>query len=185
MIINHLGKEFDKEFTMHELSKKLHIPYASFYRTINKMKELLAIKEIGKAKTLKLNLQNPVIQSYLAISSEEEKRSFLERNPMIREISKDLRVEDIVLLFGSYAKGEEGKKSDIDLMIINKSGNKTISFSKYELIFDKQINPVFLKIPEFQEMIKDNEENVGKQALRNHIVLNNPNHFWNVVLDAI
>ena len=184
-IINYLGKEFDKEFTMHELSRILKIPYASFYRTVDGMRDLLIIKKIGKAKTLKLSLVNPVIRSYLAISSEEEKRLFLLKKPIIKAIHRDLNTKDIVLLFGSYAKGEEREKSDIDLMVINRSGDKTISFSRHEMIFDRQINPMFFKVQEYKAMLKDNEENVGKQALRGHIILNNPEHFWDVVLNAI
>jgi len=51
-IINYLGKNMGKRFTMHELSKLLNIPYASFYRTIQQMKDILIIKEIGKSKTI-------------------------------------------------------------------------------------------------------------------------------------
>ena len=38
-IINQLGKNYKKKYTMHELSKELSIPYASFYRTIESMKD--------------------------------------------------------------------------------------------------------------------------------------------------
>ncbi len=184
-IINYLGKAFDKEFTMHNLAIVLKIPYASFYRAVNEMQDILIINRIGKSKTLKLNLKNPVIQSYLAISSEEEKKAFLKKKPVIKAIHRDLNTRDIVILFGSYAKGEEREKSDIDLMVINKSGKRTISFSRHEMIFDKQINPMFFKVQEFKAMLKGEGENVGKQALRYHIVLNNPEHFWDMVLNAI
>ena len=34
-------------------------------------------------------------------------------------------------------------------------------------------------------MLKAKEENVGKQALKYHVVLNNPEEFWGCVLNAI
>ncbi len=49
-IINYLGKHLEERFTMHELSKLLTIPYASFYRTIQQMKDLLITETIGKSK---------------------------------------------------------------------------------------------------------------------------------------
>jgi len=88
-------------------------------------------------------------------------------------------------LFGSYAKKKETEKSDIDIMIINKDGKKTISFSKYELLFKIQINPVFITKNEFRLMLREENENIAKQALHNHIVLNNPDKFWENVLNAI
>jgi len=184
-IINYLGKHLEERFTMHELSKLLTIPYASFYRTIQQMKDLLITETIGKSKVLKLNSQNSIVKAHLIISSDDEKKEFLEKHPILKKISKDLETKDIVILFGSYAKGKETEKSDIDLLIINKDGRKTISFSKHELLYQKKINPIFLTRKEFKNMLKDTEENVGKQALQNHIILTNPEEFWGEVLDAI
>lgn len=184
-IINYLGKAFDKEFTMHELSKTLDIPYTSFHRTVNNMKDLLIIKPIGKSKTLRLNYNNPVIQSYLAISSEEEKNIFLKKKPMFKILRQDIKNNDIVLIFGSYAKDKETKRSDIDIIIINKKGNRSISFDNFELLYDTEVNPIFFTIKEYKQMIENNEENVGKQALRYHKVLNNPNDFWNIVINEL
>jgi predicted nucleotidyltransferase len=182
-IINHLGKNKDSSFTMHNLSKTISIPYATFYRTLNGMKELLTVQVIGKAKTLRLNLKNPAIKAYLTIASEEEKKEHLGNQPIILKISSELNTKDVVILFGSYAKGNQKDNSDIDLLIINKSGEKSISFSKYVTLFKKKINPIFVTQKEFKQMLKDQEENVGKQALRYHVVLNNPERFWQLVLE--
>lgn len=184
-IVNHLGKTPNKAATMHSLSKLLKIPYASFHRTIKQIKELLVMETIGRAKTLKLNTKNPIIKSHLAISSEKEKKEFLTKQPIIRKISNELKTKDIVLLFGSYAKGQQTEKSDIDVIVINKDGTKSIPFSKYEILFNKKINPIFVTKKEFKAMLKDKNENVGKQALKAHIVLNNPEEFWRCVLDAV
>ena len=184
-IINYLGKHNQEEFTMHGLSNLLKIPYATFYRTINSMTDLLIIKSIGKSKTIKLNMCNSIIQSYLAISSEQEKKEFISTNRLIKIIENDLDTKDIVLLFGSFAKRTENKKSDIDIIIINKNGEKTISFSKHEIILNREINPMFFREDEFISMLRDREENVGKQALKNHIILNNSRRFWEVIMDAI
>ncbi len=184
-IINFLGKNLDNSYTMHELSQLLKIPYATFYRTVQEMSDLLVIKAVGKSKTLKLNSGNPVIKAHLIISSDEEKKEFLQNQPIIKKIESELNTKEIVVLFGSYAKKIQHENSDIDLMIINKEGNKSISFSKYELLFKKKINPIFVTKKEFGLMLKAEEENVGKQALKNHVVLNNPEEFWGCVLNAI
>ena len=184
-IVNHLGKNQNKRYTMHELSIELKIPYASFYRTIESMKDLLVIEEVGKSKVIALNRQNPVIKSHLIVSSDEERKEYLRKYPIIKKIYQELKTKEIVVLFGSYAKKTQTAKSDIDLMIINKGGKKSISFSKYELLFKIKINPIFITKREFKLMLKDKEENVGKQALYSHIILNNPESFWECVLNGI
>ena len=183
-IICYLGKHLQESYTMHELSKLLNIPYASFYRTIQQMKDILIIKEIGKSKTITLNLHNPVIKSHLVVASDEENKEFLKKQSTIKKISEELETQNIVLVFGSYAKGNETEKSDVDILVINKDGKKDLSFSKYELLFKKKINPIFINVKEFKNMLKDKEENVGKQAVKDHIILKNPEQFWGCVLDV-
>ncbi|MBM3200443.1 nucleotidyltransferase domain-containing protein [Candidatus Woesearchaeota archaeon] len=183
-IINYLGKHNQEKFTMHRLSQLLRMPYASFYRTIQRMEDLITTEDVGKAKAITLKSDNPIVKSYLIISSDEEKKEFLKKHPVINKIANELDTKDTVLLFGSYAKGKETEKSDIDMIVINKDGKKSLSFSKYELLFRKKINPLFITKEEFAKMLNEKEENVGKQALKDHIILNNPEEFWKCVLDV-
>jgi hypothetical protein len=76
------------------------------------------------------------------------------------------------------------QKSDIDIIIINSNGKKSVSFSKYELLYRKKINTIFITKKEIIKMIKDKEENIGKQVLRNHVILNNPGGFWECVTNG-
>ena len=183
-ILNYLGKN-KKKFTMHELSGILKIPYESFHRTIKSMPDLIIKEKAGKATLIEIKTSNPITKSYLTISSEEERKEFLKANPIINKIAKEIQAKDTILVFGSYAKRQHTEKSDIDLMIVSKDGSKTISFSKYETLFKKKINPMFVTEHEFKQMLKEKEENVGKQALQNHIILNNPERFWELVLNGI
>jgi len=182
-IINYLGKHINEEHTMHKLSKLLKIPYATFYRTIKEMKDIVIKKQIGKAYIITLNKNQ--IKSYLIVSSIEEKKEYLEKHPIINKISKEIQTKDMLLLFGSYAKKTQTEKSDIDLLIINKDGKKTITFSKYELLFKIKINPIFITKNEYKQMLKENQENLGKQVLKDHIILNNADEFWGETLNAI
>lgn len=184
-IINYLGKQGGKHFTMLELSKLIHVPYASFYRTIQRMGDVLTLEVLGKSKIISLKTKNPIVKSLLAVSSDEERKEFLKKQPIIKKIASELDTNDAVVLFGSYAKGKETEKSDIDVLIINKEGKKSLSFSKYEVLFNKKINPLFITPKEFTNMLKDAEENLAKQAVKNHIILHNPERFWGLVLHGI
>ena len=143
-IVNYLGKHLGQSFTMLELSKAAGVPYATFYRTLQKMEKLVKIQSVGKSKIVTLNMSNTLIKPYLTISSEEEKCEFLKKQPILGKIASELKTNDVVVLFGSYAKGSETERSDIDLLIISKGGKKSLSFSKYEMLFHKKINPIFV-----------------------------------------
>ena len=184
-IVNFLGKNIGKSFTMHGLSNLTNIPYASLYRAVQQIKDILDIEIVGNAKTVRLRTNKRVVKAYLIISSDEEQKEFLEKHLILRKITNELDTNDVIVLFGSYAKSKEVERSDIDILVVNKKGDKSLSFYKYELLFEKKINPIFVTSKEFKGMLKDKEENVGKQALKNHIILNNPDGFWEMVLDGI
>ncbi|MFT4261018.1 MAG: hypothetical protein ACMXX9_01145 [Candidatus Woesearchaeota archaeon] len=77
------------------------------------------------------------------------------------------------------------KKRLKNYMNLNKTGEKNISFKKVQTILKKEINPLFFTEQEFLEMLKSKEENVGKQAYKTHILLNNPKKFWELTYNEI
>jgi len=186
-IVNFLGKNINRSFTIRALSLNSGVAYATTYRLIKRFSKYSThlIKTVGRAETISLDPNSKTLINFLAISSQNEKLDYLLKKPLIKSINNKIFDKDIVLLFGSYAKNKETEKSDIDLLIINKKGEKTISFKKEELLFNKKINPIFVSSKEFKEMLKDEEENVGKQALKNHIILRGFNKFWELVLNGI
>jgi uncharacterized protein len=185
LILHYLAKNHPASPTMHSLAKALKIPYATFYRTLKASTDLVQLEAVGKAKTVRLNLAQDVLAAHLAIASWEERTTFLNHHPIINKIAQELPTDDVVLLFGSYAKGTAQERSDIDLFIINESGQKTISFGKHELLYKKTISPIFVTRKEYEQMLQESGENVGKQALKNHIVLQNPQAYWELTLHAL
>lgn len=73
----------------------------------------------------------------------------------IRSVEPDARI----ILYGSYARGEENRESDIDLLIlVNKKkitfkDEKRISFPLYDLEFDtgQIISPVILSLTDWND----------------------------------
>ena len=176
-----LAKNTDKTLSLNQISKSSGIPYATLYRLHNENQSLLDKKIIGKSIVISLK-NKEIVKNYLIVASYEETNEFLVKNPLFKKISEDLPKGNYsLILFGSYAEGKQMRVSDIDLLIINKEGSKNINFSKYETLFKLEINPIFVSFIEFETMLKDKEENVGKQVLKKHMILYNQELFWNEV----
>ncbi|MFP4195564.1 MAG: nucleotidyltransferase domain-containing protein [Candidatus Woesearchaeota archaeon] len=176
-IILYLAKKQDM-FTLHELSRLTQIPYTSFYRTIQTMDDVVNIRTKGKSKLIKIKW-NEITRAYLTIASFEEKKEFLQQHTVMRKI--DEKARDIAMVFGSYAKGNYTKHSDIDIMVINDDGKRTVRFSGIEMLYDIKVNPLFFSREEFLKMLQDDEENVGKQAMKDHVLISGFGEFWKLV----
>jgi len=169
-ILLHLAKNQNKTYSMLSLSKELSIPYASFYRAIKSLKDIIIIEKIGQTNVIKLNSAKEELIPLLTLASIVERDEFLSLQSNIKIVANTLKTKDVVLLFGSYAKGKETNKSDVDIMVINSNGKKTISFSQTELLLKKEINPMFFTFKELNLMLNEPTENVGKQALNKHLI---------------
>lgn len=180
-IAEFLGKRPRQQFSMHEASRELAIPYASFYRAAQKLDGVLCTERVGPVKRISLDFTDPRTLAYLLLASEQRKEEFLKQHPALQKLHDKLTTEDVVLLFGSYAKGKQGPRSDVDLLIINRKGERTQSFQQHEQLYKQPVHALFVSEREFREMLCDSEENVGKQALQHHVVLRNPKRLWELV----
>src|SRR3989338_11151419 len=143
-LIQTLGKHLGAEITMRQLAKEASIPYTSAVRAIKEHKNLFRINPQGNLKLLSLNLTDPIVKNYLVIGEREAAETFFKKQPLFKLLRNDLPPGDYaLLLFGSRAEGTQRDKSDVDLCIINKNGERTIRFSKLELLFKLEINPLF------------------------------------------
>ena len=142
---------------------------------------------IIKEKKGSINLIELKLQPNTELFQVEQNRTslFLESNKILKLVLDDIISLNypffIVLVFGSYAKDTMSKKSDIDLCIISDDEVKTKELiSKFKLI------PITLDIQtfstkEFESMIKTKEANVGKEIIKNNIILYGIENYYNLI----
>lgn len=193
-LFRHLGLNIGKDKTIRQISLETKIPYMTLNRIIKKLEKqnLINTKKQGKAIICSLNKNNDITKHHIILASESFKNHFLEKKPLIKkiyEIIKNTSKELSIVLFGSYAKEKEQKHSDIDIAFISNSKKliKKIEseFRTIEQIHDTEINSMIFTEKQFKEMLRAKEENVGKQILKNRVILHNPELFWNLVYEAI
>ena len=88
------------------------------------------------------------------------------------------------------AKGSDFKKSDIDLFILVPSKKKYDEAIEMECVaiskgFGIEVNPIIAEPTSLLTMLKDKEQNVGKEILKNKIILFGAEKFWELVLEVI
>ena len=177
-----LGKNINNEIPIRQLSKESKIPYTTTHRLVKNNKNLFNIAQKGNIKLVSLNLKDSITKNYLILSERNESDSFLKKEPQFRVLKEEVQKWDYsLILFGSRAEGKGREKSDIDLCIINKYGKKNINFSKFELLFKVEINPIYLSNKEFRYMLKEQEQNLAKEIIKKHIILYGEEYFWSLI----
>ncbi len=104
-----------KEFHLREIARLLKISPSTAKLSLDKLKkhDLMLEKRIANLRIFKANLENVVIKEM----KKTKNLSLIKKSAVVEDIQKTLNPVSVVL-FGSFAKGINDEKSDIDILII-------------------------------------------------------------------
>lgn len=190
-------QNFNSEFTINQIAKKINFDYAYANREVNKLikRGIISKKTVGNAHLCSLNLKNDETIAIIFDYETHKKSCFYKEHKVLKTCFLDFLKEakryniHSLVIFGSYASGKETKKSDLDVLII--SENKKQMDSMHKLInnafklSDVEINPIVIGRKDFVEMLINKIKlNIGKEALKNHIIIYGIERFWESVVEA-
>jgi predicted nucleotidyltransferase len=154
-----------KGYTTREIEIKSGYSHERVYTTLmNLVKQGYLIKrKAGKTYIFRLNLQKDLLLPYLYFQTEQKENFLNSVTPFVRnalnEFIEKIGSSDLVsvVIFGSYAKGEQRKESDIDVLCVTR---KKYDIDKVALSlrhkYDKRITPVVVLFEDFPNMKRDN-----------------------------
>ena len=181
-----------KQYTIREIAKNINKKsYNWVFKAIGKLKELEIIKSEtkGNSSICSINLESNLTLIYLSLL---EQTRIDEKLPLknIKVLVDSIPVKYYTFIItGSYANGKQTSKSDLDVAIIteNKEDAKKVSVvlrNKGELMIPKAHIFVFSR-EEFFKMLLEKEENYGKQAFRNSIIVFGAENYYLILKEAI
>ena len=139
-IIESFVKEPEKEFHVRELSKILKKSPTTISKYLKKAEKegVLISEEKLNHLFFKVNLNNTQFKQLKL----NYNISLLNKSGLVNYLEKEFNHPEALILFGSFAKAENTKKSDVDILII--TPNKKNIDLKY---FEKKIgNPIQLHL---------------------------------------
>ncbi len=152
-----------KEITLKIIQERAKLSYEPVYRIVKQLvdKKLLFVKKFGKTSVYSLDFSKEKIKIAFIFYANERKEKFAEEYGRIYKALSKIDEEDIdfLVIFGSYAKGNPTKKSDVDILCVSSNKNKVESKLKglrYET--NLEFIPVVISKTEFSKIKKENEQ---------------------------
>ncbi|MBU0756569.1 MAG: nucleotidyltransferase domain-containing protein [Nanoarchaeota archaeon] len=176
-VIQFLIENMNVELNIRDISKSMKIDYKNVHSIVKRLEKesLVRLESFGNSRRIKLILNlHPLIFE----AEYNRKKDFLKSKDMevmLDDFKRAIKSKYyVLLLFGSFAKNTQSKKSDIDLMFIVPAGK--------EEIFEKDIRRVVRSLPlpihpsvfseiQFYDMKDSKEPNVVHEAIKNNIIL--------------
>lgn len=168
---------YNKQFYLREISRKVKLPIKTTQRTLFILEENNILKsEIrGKNKYFKLNLSNIQTKNYLLQAELYKTNLFLDRYPIFNTFLKELKTNNTIIIFGSFAKFTAEKNSDVDLLIVLEEG-----YTLPTHLLPYNIHKVELPKESFIKSVEKQETLINEIEV-NHILLNNHSFYVNTM----
>lgn len=183
-----LWKKNEKN-TIRSISRKLKKSYTLVYNNIINLekKELIVTESIPPARLIRLN-ENAPLEMFINLEF-KRKDEFLNKHTWIKIMLKDILKNNIspffiMLVFGSYAKGLQNEKSDIDLLIIVEDKDYIVPIrDSFFGVYGKVKKSLHIvSIAEFREMLKQPDKlNIATEADKDHILLYGAEQYCNIL----
>ena len=93
----------------------------------------------------------------------------------------------VLLVTGSYAKGNQTSKSDLDVILIVPNDSKKIN-SKLRHFCEMNIPQIHLYVftdEEFKLMLLDEKYNYGKEAVKNNLIFYGAEAYYNILFEVM
>ena len=199
-VLAYLSRCIGRKVTMNAISEELGLSYGYVHATIYKLysEGIVKMEQVGNYKLLSVDLSNMLAVAELVRVHVKMAREVLGTSAKLKKLevlTNDLgKRKDIlsIVLFGSQARLEARKTSDIDLLIII-SERRTAAVQDiksevrtFEVREFLKIQPFIVDFTMFGRMLQSREElNVGKEALKDGIILHGYENYWKMVGEAL
>jgi len=174
-IINTLDKN-KKGVHIRELARLVKTSYNNTVRNIQILEQENAIKKEKDANLIKIKLKNyPLTMAYLKQAHTENFLALPQKiSNAITEFLNELKEKPLIaLIFGSYAKGNFTKESDIDLLLVFQEIKQKDIENTAKMISTRtntKISPVYVNYGEFEKNFL-NKEHEFSNEIRNNIII--------------
>ena len=164
-----------KPKTIREIAKSIHADYKITYTAAQRLIEqnILTIQTVGKSSWCGLNA--PYYGLEIDHAEKERTENFL-ANSSLRQLYTEIMAKVdtsffILILFGSYAKGQATKSSDIDLLFIVNDKEFEGKIHNILSLLPLKIHALVFTEEEFIRMKNAQKTNVVHEIIEKNIIL--------------
>lgn len=183
-----LLEEYKRGIHLRELSRLLKTGLPNIIRYAEILEKENVIKKQKDANLVKLQLKkSPKTIAYLKQVNTERFLALPKKIQIaINDFLNELEIKPlIILIFGSYAKGNYTKDSDIDILLVfqkvENEGQLENTAKRISMRTNTKINPVYLNYKNFETNFLNKEHDFSKEIRQRVIVLSGIDLYYSLL----
>ncbi len=138
-ILGLYSNNYSKSLHLREIAREIRIDVKAVQLQLKKLEKINILSSVlkGRNKEYRLNLDNLITKYYMSMAETFASISYLGQNFLIKKVADEIgnQIEGTIMLFGSFAKSQATKESDIDIFVIGeKKPNSNAMLEAGELV---------------------------------------------------
>lgn len=183
-IISLYANNYKKSIHLREIARETGVDVKSVQIQLQKLEKINVLSSVrkGRNKEYTLNLNNIIIKYYLIMAESFNSVIYLKKHFLIKKILDEIgtKIDDPLILFGSFVKGGYTKESDIDLFVISeKKIDKNLVLKTSDLI-NKEISIKSSNKAQFLNGLR-NKDPLINEIISNHVILKGIDEFCEIM----
>ncbi len=175
---------YKESLHLRKIARKTKADVNTIQQQLKKLEKINILSSTikGKNKEYVLNLDNMITKYYLIMAEIFAAIIYLQKNFLIKKVMTEIenKIDDPLILFGSFVKGGYTKESDIDLFIISEKQIERDVIFKTASLIGREINIKSTSESKFLSGLK-NKDPLINEIVSNHIVLKGADKFCNIM----
>lgn len=178
------ASDYKKSLHLREIARETKVDVKAVQLQLKRLEKINVLSSIvkGRNKEYRLNLNNLMTKYYMMLAETFASIVYLRKNFLIKKIISEVGnyVEGAILLFGSFAKGQITKKSDIDLFFIAEKKLDRSVVSEAGNLVGREISVKSASRRQFLKGLEDGDPLI-REVVSNHIVLKGVDDFCEIM----
>lgn len=178
------ASDYSKALHVRQVSREIGVDVKSVLIQLKKLEKanILTSTIKGRNKEYRLNLGNSIVRYYMTMAESFVTIRYLQDNFLIKKVAGEVGrlADEPILLFGSFAKGQATKDSDIDLFIITDKKVDRKMFLEVGKVVDRDVNVQYDGRGQFLKGLQDKDP-LLTEVVSNHIVLKGADEFCDIM----
>ena len=186
-ILSLYRSNYRKSLHLRQIARETKIDVKAIQLQLKRLEGMNTLSSVlkGRNKEYTVNLENPITRYFLILAETFTSVNCLTRNFLVKKIVSEIddRVEGTIVLFGSFATGEETKRSDIDLFVMNDEKLGAPSRNVLREIGDIVGREISVKLSDRRRFLEGLQEGdpLFREVVSNHIILRGVDDFCSLM----
>jgi len=176
--------DYRKSLHLREIARETKVDVKAVQLQLKRLEKINVLSSIikGRNKECSLNLDNSIIKYYMIMAETFSSIIYLRKNFLIKKVVNEIgnQIEGVIVLFGSFAKGQTTKESDIDLFAISDKKLNMSAVREAGKLVGRSISVKSASKRQFMKGLKENDPLIS-EVVSNHVILKGVDDFCDII----